>query len=315
MAETTITDKVATWGGGENGFGWSADNKIYIPSDELPDGITYLSKGQHFEYKFGQSADGKPRATNVQIIGEYRWCGRIVYECDEFLIVKDKAFPNYIYMKTDDNFYSVGTYVTYTMDDMEELSLSGEVFEKLDVTELKLTKIAIDVTKSVVDKQVKQGKVSYWHATKKYGFISEDGTDVSIFVNKLPDGLHKLSKFQQIEFTKHKNDKGFYAQNIKIISTTKHRDVTPDHDLIGGSAAAMVDDLTQTDSSKLVGKCSHWNNEKKCGTIDANGSKYYVHNVNIIMDGYRKLDVGQNVNFQSYTNGAGKTEAIDVKIV
>lgn len=312
MEEITITDKVATWGGGENGFGWSADNKIYIPSEELPDGITYLSKGQHFEYKFGQSPDGKPRATNIQIIGAYRWCGRIVYECDEFLIIKDKAFPKYIYMKPNDDFYSIGTYVTYTMEDMDELSLSGEIFEKLNVTELKLTNLAVDVTKSIIDKPIKQGKVVYWHATKKYGFISEDGTDVSIFVNKLPDGLHKISKFQQLEFTKHKNEKGFYAKNIKIISSTAQLDMSIEPNEIGGGSAAIVDDLTQTSSSKLVGKCSHWNNDKKCGTIEANGSKYYIHNSNIIMAGYRKLDIGQQVHFQAYTNGTGKTEAIDV---
>lgn len=287
MEDSTSTDNVASWGGGEAGFGWSDDGH-YIPSSELPDGLTYLSVGQPFEYILGQSDTGKPRATNIKIIGNYVRCGRIVYACDEYYIIKDKALPNYIYMKSEETF-SNGLYVTYYMESMDELTLTGDVLESLNISEseLKVSNIATNVVKSVVTKQSKRGKVTFWNNSKKYGFISEDGTSLSIYVhiNDLQAGLTTLHKFQQVEFTKHKNEKGFYAKSV-----------------------------TSSDSH-LQGTCKSWNDDKKCGTIESNGERYYVHNSNIIMSGYRKLTINQEVYFQAYTNGKNKTEAINVNLI
>ena len=115
-----------------------------------------------------------------------------------------------------------------------------------------------------------------------------DKTNTKIHFNlySLPEGLNKLSKNQKIKFHRFKNEKGYIAKKIILLD------------------------------SNQTGKCISWNNEKKCGTLESMGTKYYVHNTNIIgMSGYRKLEKGQNVNFEIYTNGANRTEAIKVQII
>ena len=58
-------------------------------------------------------------------------------------------------------------------------------------------------------------------------------------------------------------------------------------------------------------------NEKGFGFIepDDGGDDVFVHHTNITMEGYRSLDEGQKVEFNTQPGRNGKTEAIEVKLV
>ena len=192
-------------------------------------------------------------------------------------------------MEKDDSF-KMNEFVTFTMEDREPLELTGEIRETLKIEDesVTVTKCAVDVKQSKLIKQIRSGKVLGWNDTKKFGFISEDGTNERIFIHisDLPEGLSNLSKFQRVQFKKYKNKKGFQAKGLEVLQQSQ------------------------------TGVCCNWNEDKKCGTIESNGERYYIHNSNLIgIKGYRKLEKGQKVSFQIYTNGMDRTEAIDVKLI
>lgn len=323
---TTIA-KVLSFGNPNNPdcHGWLEKN-VYVSTNDLPEGIKYFSVNQTIEYKLGKSKDGKPRAIDIEIVGPYYQTGQVKFCSDEYCIVNDKC-GDFYYLKNDENNYNIGDYITYLTEDMDEISLTDEEFKDFNSgsDQLKLNKIVVDIQKSIFEqKPTKKGKINFWDNKRKFGFISEEGTDASIYINKLPDGLTELKKFTKVEFTKHKNAKGFYSKNVKIIDSdeeSKECETTPtkeDELEVGGCAAEIKPvEIKPAENilSKVNGMCSNWNSEKKCGTIDINGSKHYVHNTDIIMEGFRKLEIGNKVSCYLYTNGAGNTKAINVKII
>ena len=48
---------------------------------------------------------------------------------------------------------------------------------------------------------------------------------------------------------------------------------------------------------------------------DAGGSDIFVHHTGILMDGYRKLDRGQRVEFETEIGPKDKPQAINVRII
>ena len=291
MAEdNSFEDKISSWG---PNYGYTENNQ-FIPKEALPDGIKYLSIGQQITGMMGKSANGKDRAINVTIVGNLLHTGRIVHVTDTYYLIKDKS-NDFIYMEPSDEFKEEKGYIKYQLIDTDKKFTDSDLLEKLSIsdTELVVTKQAIDISKSEPIKKTFHGKVLFWNNSKNYGKIIEDRSDSKIHVRKidLPNGITNLTKYQRVEFKRYRNTKGYLAKDLKLCDS-------------------------KLGDSQLTGKCISWNNDKKCGTIEANGTRYYVHNTNIIgMTGYRKLDKEQNVTFEVYTNGANKTEAIKVELI
>ena len=296
MAEdNSFEDKITSWG---PNYGYTKNNH-FIPKEALPDGIEYLSIGQQITGMMGKSSNGKDRANSVTIVGDLLYTGRIVHATDTYYLIKDKS-NDFVYMETSDEFKEEKGYIKYQLIDTDQKFTDSDLLEKLSISdsELVVTKQAINISKSEPIKKTFHGKVLFWNNSKNYGKIVEDDSDFKIHIRKfdLPNGITKLTKSQPVEFKRYRNTKGYLAKDLKLSSFKS-------------------DDLKSGDSH-LTGKCISWNNDKKCGTIEANKTRYYVHNTNIIgMTGYRKLDKDQCVSFEVYTNGANKTEAIKVALI
>lgn len=64
----------------------------------------------------------------------------------------------------------------------------------------------------------------------------------------------------------------------------------------------------------MQGKVKNFDPKKGWGWIAGNDNQdYFVHHSSILMNGYRKLDVGQTVSFDIDTQANGKTQAINVQ--
>ena len=70
-------------------------------------------------------------------------------------------------------------------------------------------------------------------------------------------------------------------------------------------------------SEKKIGYCKWFNNKKGYGflTVEDEDKDVFVHFSNILMDGFKKLDVGDKVQFDvEETDGKGP-EALNVEIM
>jgi CspA family cold shock protein len=65
---------------------------------------------------------------------------------------------------------------------------------------------------------VPTGKVKFFNADKKFGFLSNDeGEDVYVHLDALPEGVEELKKGQRVEFGVVTGRKGNHAMQVRLL--------------------------------------------------------------------------------------------------
>lgn len=71
-----------------------------------------------------------------------------------------------------------------------------------------------------------------------------------------------------------------------------------------------------TEQKKLTGKCKFFDSEKGWGFITGSeGEDVFVHQTNILMDGFRTLEEDQAVEYESSTRDDGRVHAVNVTVI
>ena len=92
------------------------------------------------------------------------------------------------------------------------------------------------------------GKVRFYDADKGFGFISEDdGTDVFLHANALPEGVTSLKKGARVEFGIVEGRKGAQALQVRVLDPVgsvsagrRERDRKPTEDMV-----VIIEDVVQ----------------------------------------------------------------------
>ena len=92
------------------------------------------------------------------------------------------------------------------------------------------------------------GKVRFYDADKGFGFIAEDdGADVFLHANALPEGVTTLKKGTRVEFGIVEGRKGAQALSVRVLEPTKtvtalrrERDRKPAEELV-----VIIEDVVQ----------------------------------------------------------------------
>jgi CspA family cold shock protein len=95
---------------------------------------------------------------------------------------------------------------------------------------------------------VPTGKVRFYDADKGFGFISEDdGTDVFLHANALPEGVTSLKKGARVEFGIVEGRKGAQALQVRLLdpvasvsANRRERDRKPTEDMV-----VIIEDVVQ----------------------------------------------------------------------
>ena len=71
-----------------------------------------------------------------------------------------------------------------------------------------------------------------------------------------------------------------------------------------------------TDQKKLTGKCKFFDRKKGWGFITgSDGKDMFVHQTDILMDGFRALKDGQSVKYELSTRDDGRVYAVNVTVI
>ena len=92
------------------------------------------------------------------------------------------------------------------------------------------------------------GKVRFYDADKGFGFISEDdGTDVWVFANALPEGVTSLKQGARVEFGIVEGRKGAQALQVRVLdpvgsvsANRRERDRKPTEEMV-----VIIEDVVQ----------------------------------------------------------------------
>ena len=85
---------------GKKGFYYTEKGE-YIPTENLPDGVSYLTIGQKISYT-SIKIDKKTRATDIKLIGDTLLMGKIKEIKDDHIIVNDISDEEYtLYFKNN----------------------------------------------------------------------------------------------------------------------------------------------------------------------------------------------------------------------
>ena len=92
------------------------------------------------------------------------------------------------------------------------------------------------------------GKVRFYDADKGFGFISEDdGTDVFLHANALPEGVTSLKKGARVEFGIVEGRKGAQALQVRVLdpvgsvsANRRERDRKPTEEMV-----VIIEDVVQ----------------------------------------------------------------------
>lgn len=92
------------------------------------------------------------------------------------------------------------------------------------------------------------GKVRFYDADKGFGFISEDdGTDVFLHANALPEGVTSLKKGTRVEFGIVEGRKGAQALQVRVLdpvvsvsANRRERDRKPTEEMV-----VIIEDVVQ----------------------------------------------------------------------
>jgi CspA family cold shock protein len=95
---------------------------------------------------------------------------------------------------------------------------------------------------------VPTGKVRFYDADKGFGFISEDdGTDVFLHANALPEGVTSLKKGARVEFGIVEGRKGAQALQVRLLdpvasvsANRRERDRKPTEEMV-----VIIEDVVQ----------------------------------------------------------------------
>jgi cold shock protein len=95
---------------------------------------------------------------------------------------------------------------------------------------------------------VPTGKVRFYDADKGFGFISEDdGTDVFLHANALPEGVTSLKKGARVEFGIVEGRKGAQALQVRVLepvgsvaANRRERDRRPTEEMV-----VIIEDVVQ----------------------------------------------------------------------
>jgi cold shock protein len=95
---------------------------------------------------------------------------------------------------------------------------------------------------------VPTGKVRFYDADKGFGFISEDdGTDVFLHANALPEGVTSLKKGARVEFGIVEGRKGAQALQVRVLdpvgsvsANRRERDRKPTEEMV-----VIIEDVVQ----------------------------------------------------------------------
>ena len=111
-------------------------------SDDLPNGITYLTVGQPIEGQYITYDGGNKRAIGFELVGPHIRTGKIVHKTDEFGIIKDLdgSFYRFELDSTIENF-ELNTWGTYTIEELEENTeiTDSDLLAMLSVVHYELT--------------------------------------------------------------------------------------------------------------------------------------------------------------------------------
>lgn len=71
-----------------------------------------------------------------------------------------------------------------------------------------------------------------------------------------------------------------------------------------------------TEQKKLTGKCKFFDSKKGWGFIaGSDGKDVFVHQTDILMDGFRTLEDGQTVEYELSTRDDGRVQATNVTVI
>lgn len=71
-----------------------------------------------------------------------------------------------------------------------------------------------------------------------------------------------------------------------------------------------------TEQKKLTGKCKFFDRKKGWGFITgSDGKDMFVHQTDILMDGFRTLNDGQTVEYEPSTHEDGRVHATNVTVI
>lgn len=71
-----------------------------------------------------------------------------------------------------------------------------------------------------------------------------------------------------------------------------------------------------TEQKKLTGKCKFFDSKKGWGFITgSDGEDVFVHQTDILMDGFRTLKDGQAVEYELSTRDDGRVQATNVTVI
>lgn len=71
-----------------------------------------------------------------------------------------------------------------------------------------------------------------------------------------------------------------------------------------------------TEQKKLTGKCKFFDTKKGWGFITgSDGEDVFVHQMDILMEGFRTLKDGQTVEYELSTREDGRVHAVNVTVI
>jgi CspA family cold shock protein len=118
---------------------------------------------------------------------------------------------------------------------------------------------------------VPTGKVRFYDADKGFGFISEDdGTDVFLHANALPEGVTSLKKGARVEFGIVEGRKGAQALQVRLLdpvasvsANRRERDRKPTEDMV-----VIIEDVVQLlDGVSTALRKGHYPDKKLGSTV------------------------------------------------
>lgn len=71
-----------------------------------------------------------------------------------------------------------------------------------------------------------------------------------------------------------------------------------------------------SEQKKVTGKCKFFDRKKGWGFItESDGKEGFIHQTDILMDGFRTLEEGQTVEYELSTCEDGRTKATNVTVI
>lgn len=250
---------------GKKGFYYTEKGE-YIPIENLPEGVSYLTIGQKISYT-STIIDKKTRGINIKLIGDTLLMGKIKEIKDDHIIVNDLSEEEYsLYFKDNPKLEKAtqGKLISFVINSSENgdlICLNGSLIHpKIKSTE----------------EETYIGKIINWSRHKSNGVISINDHDIlQVHQQKLPNGIDRLIPGSQITFQYMVYDDARGNKITNILS------IQPGPDM-------------------LTGKCIKWSNSYgfiTCDQIEEGKEHIYCHQSKICKSGFRKLQVGQFVKF------------------